>query len=779
MRQQRLENPCNRLYLLSIVTLFSLLPFFATIAEAAVVPKFSAGQMDTVAINSNGTLWAWGFDFNGQLGDGRQSDQLAPELIDNQNSWLTVANGPYHSMAIKSDGTLWAWGYNDFGQLGDGSTNSSFYPEQIGGSVRWSSVSVGQYYTLAIKSDGTLWAWGSNSLGQLGDGGTTDRHSPEQIGSDNNWVSVSAGGFHAAALKSDGTLWVWGFNDYGQLGDGTLTSSYSPEMIGSARWNCVVASRYKHTVGIRSDGTLWAWGSNVDGQLGIGSSFITYQPSPAQIDSGTNWASVVAGDFHTVALKTDGSLWAWGIDFYGGTAIKLSPEQIGSDSDWIAVSAGDQHTVAMKSDGTFWVWGRNNHGQLGDGGITDQYAPEQPFSTPNGRVDGACGASNGMSLLKAPTSNLCLVGLASKVTGAGPWSWSCKGANGGATASCSAYLAEVNGVCGSSNGKGSYTMPKTNLCKSGIASTVTGTGPWSWSCQGQNGGKSSNCLAQLKVDGVCGAANKANLFTQPAPDILCGTGTASSVTGKGPWKWSCAGSNGGKKASCSANLEVNGVCGSAEGGSFPKTPTANLCSAGHASKVTGNGSWNWSCDGMNGGGSQSCSANIEVIGACGASNGKSFPAMPAANLCKSGAASSITGTGPWDWTCAGTNGGKTASCSAKLLMNGTCGSANGQNFLTAPTTGLCLSGTSSAVGGKGPWTWSCAGSNGGRNARCSANLEVNGVCGPADGQSLPKAPNSNLCSGGKASRVTGNGPWSWSCQGSNGGATVGCSADPR
>ena len=154
---------------------------------------------------------------------------------------------------------------------------------------------------------------------------------------------------------------------------------------------------------------------------------------------------------------------------------------------------------------------------------------------------------------------------------------------------------------------------------------------------------------------------------------------------------------------------------------------------------------------------------------------------PTANLCTAGTASAVTGSGPWAWSCAGSNGGTTASCSAPLAqqtINGQCGSANGVAVSTAPTTNLCSAGTASAVTGSGPWAWNCLGSNGGTTACCSrpAFYVVNGQCGPMNGVTTNVAPTTGLCNAGTASAVSGSGPWTWSCAGSNGGTTASCEA---
>ena len=192
--------------------------------------------------------------------------------------YKTIAPGTYHTLAIKNDGSLWAWGYNYYGQLGDGTNTNRNTPVQIGTATNWASISAGFYYSLAIKNDGTLWAWGYNTFGQLGIGNTTNQLSPVQVGTANNWASVSAGYQHSLAIKTDGTLWAWGYNNGGQLGDGTYTSRNTPEQIGTAtNWANISAGgyfisnyRYEFSIATQTNGSLWAWGANAQGQLGDG-----------------------------------------------------------------------------------------------------------------------------------------------------------------------------------------------------------------------------------------------------------------------------------------------------------------------------------------------------------------------------------------------------------------------------------------------------------------------------------------------------------------------------
>ncbi|MCL2013887.1 MAG: chitobiase/beta-hexosaminidase C-terminal domain-containing protein, partial [Oscillospiraceae bacterium] len=333
----------------------------------------SAGSFHTMAIRTDGTLWAWGNNEYGRLGDGTANDRHSPEKI-GDDTWQSVSAGGEHTVAIRTDGTLWAWGRNSSGQLGDGTTNNGNRPRKIGDDT-WQSVSAGWGHTMAIRTDGTLWAWGMNNYGKLGDGTTTNKSWPEKIG-DDTWQSVSASGDHTVAIRTDRSLWAWGMNNYGQLGDGTKTNKSWPRKIGDDTWQSVSAS-WGHTMAIRTDGTLWAWGMNNSGQLGDGTT--TSKTSPVKIDT---WQSVSAGSFHTMAIRTDGSLWAWGRNNSGQlgdgtTSGRFLPVKIGNNTTWKSVSAGWGHTMAIRTDGTLWAWGNNSSGQLGDGTANDRHSPEK------------------------------------------------------------------------------------------------------------------------------------------------------------------------------------------------------------------------------------------------------------------------------------------------------------------------------------------------------------------------------------------------------------------
>ena len=223
------------------------------------------------------------------------------------DTWSAVAAGDDYTVAIKDDGSLWAWGSNLYGQLGDGTNEYKYTPTQEAtGATNWFTISAGDQHTVALKSDGTLWARGHNGYGQLGDGTfITHKNTPTQESTGaTDWSAVAAGLKHTVALKSDGTLWSWGWNGQGQLGDGTTVDKTNPtqESTGATDWSAITAGFY-HAVALKSDGTLWAWGSNGQGRLGDGSNVDKTTPTQESTGS-TNWSAIAAGTAHTVALKS-------------------------------------------------------------------------------------------------------------------------------------------------------------------------------------------------------------------------------------------------------------------------------------------------------------------------------------------------------------------------------------------------------------------------------------------------------------------------------------------
>ena len=348
------------------------------------VPKISTGDSYSVALKNDGIVWDWGDNYGGQLGDGTTINQSTPVQVRSLTGIISIATGYYHTLALKDDGTLWAWGVNGNGQLGDGTEgNLKMTPVPVSDLTGVTTVAAGCVHTVALKNDGTVWAWGWNGLGQLGDGTENNqRATPVQVSGITGVTAVAGGQAHSVALKNDGTVWAWGDNEYGQLGDGTTTNRLTPVQVsGLTDVTAVSVGGGCHSIALKNDGTVWAWGQNAFGGLGDGTEN-NQRTTPVQVNGLTGVIALAAGISYSVALKNDGTVWAWGWNGKGqlgdGTTTKrTTPVQVSDLTGVTAVAAGGSHCVALKNDGTLWAWGYNHHGQLGDGTTTDRTTPVQ------------------------------------------------------------------------------------------------------------------------------------------------------------------------------------------------------------------------------------------------------------------------------------------------------------------------------------------------------------------------------------------------------------------
>lgn len=199
--------------------------------------RVSGGQSFALALKTNNTLWSWGFNNDGALGQNNNigNDKSSPTQVGALTDWISVGTGRKHGLAVRSSGSIWSWGANGAGQLGQNDRVYRSSPTQIGVLTNWLSVACGNYHSLAIKTDGTLWAWGRNSDGMLGVNDIVYRSSPVQVGSLTNWLVVSGSQSNSYAIKTDGTLWSWGANSAGRLGQntGTTAARSSPVQVGS------------------------------------------------------------------------------------------------------------------------------------------------------------------------------------------------------------------------------------------------------------------------------------------------------------------------------------------------------------------------------------------------------------------------------------------------------------------------------------------------------------------------------------------------------------------
>ena len=246
---------------------------------------------------------------------------------------------------------------------------------------------------IALDVDGTIWEWGNNNAAQLGLGTYNYEHknTPFQLGTANDWKDVISSFRSTMAQKNDGSIWAWGHGPTGQFANvptDNLGYIYVPTLIGVPPYNRVF-NTYVNSYGIKSDGSIWAWGNNADGQVGNGGVDINGISVPTQIGTDNNWHSVVGGVYYIIALKNNGTLWAWGANgglFGNGTTQDShTPTQIGTDNDWKEISTNINHTLALKTNGTLWGWGYNEFGQIGDGTTVNRLVPVQIGSENNWR----------------------------------------------------------------------------------------------------------------------------------------------------------------------------------------------------------------------------------------------------------------------------------------------------------------------------------------------------------------------------------------------------------
>ncbi|WP_051183257.1 PKD domain-containing protein [Desulfocurvibacter africanus] len=360
--------------------------------------KIGGGPSYTIVLRADGTLWTWGYNNRGQLGDGTTTQRNKPAQVTESNAgedplparFKAVAADVDCSMALAEDGSLWSWGWG--GRMKPVRIQSSLPP--------FKAMSVGFDHTLALAEDGTLWAWGYNYHGQLGDGTKSvglvhiSRSDDDQPALPARFVAVAASGSFSMALAEDGSIWNWGKNNSGQLGDGTVFERLRPrKIIQSKPGEPALPTRFKaiaagaiHCLALAEDGKLWGWGDNAHGQLGEYSPAIIYQPIYTHVPGPI--AAVAAGSAHSLALLENGTLRAWGNNYEGqlgdGTEIdrvysvqvtESQPGQPALPARFTAVTAGASSSMALAEDGTLWAWGDNSSGELGDGGTADRTRP--------------------------------------------------------------------------------------------------------------------------------------------------------------------------------------------------------------------------------------------------------------------------------------------------------------------------------------------------------------------------------------------------------------------
>ncbi len=446
------------------------------VTDLAGFTAVSAGADHVVALGSDGTVWTWGSNSVGQLGLGTTAQRTVPgpNRVPGLTDIVAIDAGAYHTVALKSDGSLWAWGHNIGGEVGDGTRTDRFAPTRVTGLDGVIAFSVGWDHTIALKADGTIWTWGGNlywqrghdgqapapieglagvvavaagsihSLALLDDGTVVEwgyrcfrfdctpfpgpHENPTLVPGLRNVVAIAAGGRHSLALRSDGTAWSWGENDHGQLcdastidrsrpgpvdglagvdalvaghdisifrlrggafrfcgrnhdgqlGDGSFTDRLAPVEIPAMAEFVSFGAGYGTTVAIGREGSVWAWGDNSSGQLADGQRI--ERVTPTEIPGFGGVVATASVGWFSLAVKSDGTVWSWGTGGQGElgdgtTTRRLRPGPVGGLTNIIAVAAGGNFGLALKSDGSVWGWGRNGAGELGDGTTVERSLP--------------------------------------------------------------------------------------------------------------------------------------------------------------------------------------------------------------------------------------------------------------------------------------------------------------------------------------------------------------------------------------------------------------------
>lgn len=404
--------------------------------------RISAGKRYSASLMQDRTAWTWGRNNEGQLGDGTSGFDLirtAPVQVFDYDSInylgdiARISAGEEHTVALKTETvhgaewrTVWVWGRNDYGQLGNGTTEDSNFPVLVldpsgltflNGSL---FVSAGGDHTIALYSEGYggyVLAWGRNNHGQLGVGSTENSslpvfvQGPYGVGFLEPIMAISAGRDHNLALGFDGMVWAWGYNYYGRLGDGSILSRYLPvqvlgeDGIGYLTEVSAISAGPYHNLALKSDRTVRAWGYNAAGQLGngvSGSGAESHTPVQVLGADGIGFlddvVAISAGGNHSLALKSDGTVWAWGWNSRGqlgngttmgsNTAVQVcGMGGAGYLSNIVEISAGYEHSIALRSDGVVWAWGCNTNGEFGNGTITRSTTPVPSLMACNYHLD--------------------------------------------------------------------------------------------------------------------------------------------------------------------------------------------------------------------------------------------------------------------------------------------------------------------------------------------------------------------------------------------------------
>lgn len=345
--------------------------------QGALDGKLSVGNLFVCAINDDGTAWCWGNDTYGQLGNGATTgDKDTPSRVSDTGPWMQIGSGTSHSCGIKTDGSLWCWGRDNNGQLGNGAVSADQpSPVAVTSTLPWSKISVRGNISCGIKVDGSAWCWGIGSGGAIGNGGGSDVNVPTQVSGGYVWTDIATEDSHTFGIQKDGSLWFWGAAAAGLLhGDLYPGGTNVPiKALDPGPWTRVFRKGQDVGCALKADGSLWCWGQQQFGTVGNGvsSAGIIYKPTRV-IDPGP-WLDFGSGGTASCGLKIDGSLWCWGTATNGVLGNGLTagafayPVPVNAGNDWAAISTGNSRSCGIKQDRSIWCWGTDANGALGNG----------------------------------------------------------------------------------------------------------------------------------------------------------------------------------------------------------------------------------------------------------------------------------------------------------------------------------------------------------------------------------------------------------------------------
>ena len=359
-----------------------------TPASPAVQSVYFRSHSSTAASSPTAVLYAWGDNGFGEIGNGTTTDSYVPITVTlpSDVNPTAIAGGTEHSLAIGSNGQLYAWGGNSLGQLGNGTTTNSNTAVTITlpSGVSSTAIAGGQSHSLAAASNGKLYAWGYNGSGQLGNSTTNSSSTPVTVTlpSGVSPTAMAAGGNHSLVIGSDRQLYAWGENGSGQLGNGTTNNSSTPIVItlSGGVSPAAISTGYTHNLAIGSNGQLYAWGYNQYGQLGNGTTNSYPSPLIVNLPGGITPTAIAAGGNHSLAIGSNGRLYTWGDNEYGQlgngtTNNSTTPVTITLPVTPTAIYAGYDYSLAIGSNGRLYAWGDNSQGQLGNGTTISSTTP--------------------------------------------------------------------------------------------------------------------------------------------------------------------------------------------------------------------------------------------------------------------------------------------------------------------------------------------------------------------------------------------------------------------